>query len=343
MSVKNLHNICTKYFADSVEWCNHPEHPEIFACGTYQLDDTNSNCVRRKGSIVMLKFIKNEEDTSLCEVFEKDSDGILDQKWLKGASRPLLAAATSSGRINLYSWEEQQLTELLSYQINAETQDNIALSLDWNRQSQKILVSDSKGCVSVLNLDNYSTISRMDCWKAHSFEAWTCAFDKNNPNIILTGGDDCFCKIYDLRDTSKAQNVIKTHEAGVTSLLSFEKNSNYFCTGSYDENLRLFDWRSPKSPINSTFLSGGIWRLKGNPFEEDLVACACMYQNFTVCRINFQELQSNIEATFNGDHKSICYGIDWCPVQGSSGKYFFGACSFYDNLLTVNSYSKPGK
>uniref|UniRef100_A0A1B0DD13 Anaphase-promoting complex subunit 4-like WD40 domain-containing protein n=1 Tax=Phlebotomus papatasi TaxID=29031 RepID=A0A1B0DD13_PHLPP len=189
MSIVNLHSFHTKYFADSVEWCLHPQHGQIFACGTYQLDDSTSEVVRRKGSILILSFSLNGSDSDLQLLHERETDGILDQKWLKNLDIPLLATATSSGNIELFSWQDSQLGCITSHRIDAEVQDNIALSLDWNSQNKQILVSDSKGYISLLDLANNSTINLINRWKAHSFEAWTCSFYKNNPDIVLTVSD----------------------------------------------------------------------------------------------------------------------------------------------------------
>lgn len=194
MSIVNLHSFHTKYFADSVEWCLHPEHGQIFACGTYQLDDSTTEVVRRKGSILIFSFTLNGTDSDLQLLHERETDGILDQKWLKNLEIPLLATATSSGNIEIFSWEDSQLRCISSHRIDAEVHDNIALSLDWNSQKKKILVSDSKGYISLLDLVNSKSISPVNRWKAHSFEAWTCSFYKNNPDTVLTGKFKYFTK-----------------------------------------------------------------------------------------------------------------------------------------------------
>ncbi|XP_059612518.1 diphthine methyltransferase homolog [Phlebotomus argentipes] len=343
MSVENLHSVRTKYFADSVEWCLHPQHLETFACATYQLEEGASGPAKRKGSISIFNFTWDEEGSNLQKLFERETDGILDQKWLKNTSKPLLASVTSSGDAVLYAWREGQLEVVSSLRVNPRDEENIALSLDWSAEKQKILVSDSKGSISLLDLTNSTSFTALNRWKAHTFEAWTCCFDKNNPDIVLTGGDDSVCRIYDLRDLSKEKLTIRSHEAGVTSFLTLERHSNIFCTGSYDEHLRFFDMRSPKNPLDRLNLKGGIWRIKSNPRDEELLLCACMYHNFTVCRLSFEEskVSPSIEATFNGKHKSICYGADWSPLKTSKDdRHFFASCSFYDNLLSVNSYAK---
>ncbi|XP_055679314.1 diphthine methyltransferase homolog [Lutzomyia longipalpis] len=340
MCIKNIYKYQTKYFADSVEWCVDPqEFQHIFSCGTYQLDEEKSQeFQQRKGSIIVFSISVNEAATTETEVqklFEQETDGILDQKWLRNVDAPLLAAATSSGGVDIYSWEKNhQLLSRHSMKIDPEDRENIALSLDWDSQKHKILLSDSKGCITLLDFSDKSSLNLVNRWNAHSYEAWTCCFHKNDTNIVLTGGDDSLCCIYDLRDLSKETHSIKSHEAGVTAFLTYESRPNIFCTGSYDEHLRVFDMRSLRRPLESINLKGGIWRLKANPFAEDLILCACMYHNFTVCSLT-ADGSPEIKATYNGDHNSICYGADWCPIKGKQEEYLFGSCSFYDCLLTL--------
>lgn len=39
MKINTLHVIDTEQPSDSVEWCTHPDFPHHFICGTYHLED----------------------------------------------------------------------------------------------------------------------------------------------------------------------------------------------------------------------------------------------------------------------------------------------------------------
>lgn len=39
MKVETLHTIDTEQPADSIEWCTHPDYPHHFICGTYHLEE----------------------------------------------------------------------------------------------------------------------------------------------------------------------------------------------------------------------------------------------------------------------------------------------------------------
>lgn len=113
-------------------------------------------------------------------------------------------------------------------------------------------------------------------------------------------------------------------------------NPDHFLSGSYDEHLRLFDRRAFNRPVQEINLEGGIWRIKLNPFDPDLILCACMYQNFSIVKYN-QDEGFELQAVLNHGQDKICYGADW---GRGSNNYNFATCSFYDNLFSLNSYSK---
>lgn len=146
---------------------------------------------------------------------------------------------------------------------------------------------------------------------------------------------------YDIRVGSEAQaKNSKTHSAGVTSLATGLPSGNHFLTGSYDEHLRIFDRRAFSRPVKEINLQGGIWRIKLNPAEPDLILCACMYHNFSIVR-NGVESGFSLDCVLTHGDQKICYGADWGKDLGSltpSNCYNFATCSFYDNLFSLNSY-----
>lgn len=152
---------------------------------------------------------------------------------------------------------------------------------------------------------------------------------------MISGGDDSKLNIWDLRDCSNetANKVMsKKRDAGVTSFLNHKENLLF--AGSYDENLCLYDVRNFKRSLDEINLSGGIWRIKKSPNDENLLLVACMYHNFSV--IDCSEKLS-IVGEYN-EHKSICYGCDWNHYQHKNHQ-FFATCSFYDHRLSVCSFT----
>lgn len=338
MNIKTIHSVDTEYSADSVEWCPTQNSQQYFVCGTYQLEDNQSQELvlptRRKGRIYLYKYDGNTEQLSKLDVIE--TAAILDQKWSEVDKKPIVAAANALGEIMLYRLDGDKLPLISSVHLNPDIDNLLTLSIDWNANSEtnhQLLSSDSKGNISLLQL-NETELNVVTKWNAHSFEAWICCFDKWNNNIVYSGGDDTSLHVYDTRISSKTMTN-KSHMAGVTSLLSFENKEHILATGSYDENLRIFDTRAFKEPLTSINLKGGIWRIKLDPVEKDLLLCACMYHNFSIVKIDGTNKNTELIGEYF-EHKSICYGSDWCR-EVFNNQMVMATCSFYDQKLCICS------
>ncbi|XP_058455272.1 diphthine methyltransferase isoform X2 [Malaya genurostris] len=334
--ITTLHSYDTEYSADSVEWCPHRPHRNLFACGTYQLDENETNnCgsshAVRKGRLLLFSY--NIENNSLTLKQTIETSAILDQKWHQQI--PSVAVVNASGEVVMFNLSlEEQLTkiDILSIPITDGGSDQLALSIDWTKQGDRALVSDSNGGISIIRTDKCG-MRIQNRWTAHAFEAWTCAFDKANDNVVYTGGDDAVLCVYDIRCLNVTVAKNKSHSAGITSLLAFHHVEHLLATGSYDDNLRIFDTRYMKSPANQINLGGGVWRIKSNHHQPDQILCACMYHNFSI--INLHSDRSIVLDTEYNEHNSICYGCDWSYNSNESESKYFATCSFYDHKLCL--------
>lgn len=236
-----------------------------------------------------------------------------------------MLTATSLGNIQSYQFnDDHELKEAREVSINTDGQSSLALSLDVQEGSSNVIVSDSVGRLSLLDLESEQSVTNQ--WKSHNFEAWTCHFDRFNRNVVYSGGDDSSFTAWDLRDRS---NILKlntsTRAAGVTSFLNYKEN--VLLVGSYDEKLCAYDLRKLKRPTNEIDLHGGIWRIKSNGNQ---LLVACMYHNFSIVEYS-DDLKLKGEYF---EHKSICYGCDWAPKTNEDFD-IFASCSFYDHKLSV--------
>lgn len=304
-------------------------------------DDESAMHTRRKGRINLFRFCSSTKE--LNEVCRLETAAILDMKWLIDESNenPLLATVNSFGQLEIYEFKDDTLKRISSLDINSDCDDLLALSLDWRRTENsnhasqfQILVSDSKGGVNLIDYETKCGLKRANVFAAHGFEAWTCAFDRWDANRIYSGGDDVLLQAYDLRTCSRIFSN-KSHNAGVTCLLSHSMREHLLLTGSYDEHLRTFDTRSMKQPLGELNLGGGIWRLKTDPLKRDLILVACMYHNFSIVQLNAGQLEAPTLVGEYYEHKSICYGADWCRDVSGNKDLYTATCSFYDHKLCV--------
>lgn len=292
----------------------------------------------RIGRIYLYKYDIYADSIERLDVI--DTAAILDTKWYTIGNRCFLVAASALAEIQLFELRNDRLLLIQTISLNTNNAENVlTLSIDvratlCSTKRQNLVASDSRGMIYLFTIGPSELVLERS-WQAHSFEAWTCAFDKWNQHIIYTGGDDMFFNIYDTR-ASEVQVTTKNriHTAGVTSFLCFSEN--VLLTGSYDEKLRIFDKRSFKNPVAELDLGGGIWRIKSSKFNRNQLLCACMYKNFSVCKINEELNGVELVAEYN-EHESICYGCDWAPNQLCNQSQVMITCSFYDKRLCIST------
>ncbi|XP_013412249.1 diphthine methyltransferase [Lingula anatina] len=332
-----LHTVDTEYSADSVEWCPIEDCEHVLVCGTYQLVDTENNdkelttCaesdsdaparsvteIPRLGKLLQYSVLYQDGDTELKEVKNTEVAAILDMKWnqFKVQENIIFGVVNASGELCLQNLVEGILQPLDRVKIGEE---RLALSLDWSSgtfpsNDPSVVVSDSAGVITLLKLSNEKLESMLQ-WKAHDFEAWICAFDYWNSNVVYTGGDDCRLKSWDPR-TNCSQPVLtsKRHSMGVCSIQSNAKREHYLATGSYDEHILLWDTRLMRSPLQDVHIGGGVWRLKWEPSEGELLLAACMHNGFHI--LNCKDLSAPQLVASYMEHSSLAYGADWCRSQ----------------------------
>ncbi|XP_064210510.1 diphthine methyltransferase isoform X1 [Anguilla rostrata] len=328
---RSLQVFDTELSADAVEWCPVPQWDNVLVCGTYQLQKTpdeagvGSASPSRVGRVYLFQF---RQEGALCppltEVQRIDTPAILDMKWchVPVSGLPLLGTATATGELKLYRLIDAQegscaLEVLSSLELGP---DRLALSLDWSTgrgdssSGMRVVSSDSAGCVNVLSVGE-AGLAAVSQWKAHDFEAWISAFSYWDTQLLYSGGDDCKLKGWDLRiRPSSPTFTSKRHTMGVCSIHSNPHREHILATGSYDEQVLLWDGRSLRQPLNESPLGGGVWRLKWHPTQEHLLLAACMHNDFHIL---------HCQQALDGDggacpvvasyilHNSLAYGADW--------------------------------
>ncbi|KAJ8318899.1 hypothetical protein KUTeg_003990 [Tegillarca granosa] len=300
-----------------------------------------------------------------------ETAGLLDIKWCPSLFNgyPVFGLVSSSGQLQIYKLERTNSDDLhisLLCEKSVSDTECLGLSLDWSNRLDKscvqITCSSSDGFVSSFNLTEKEGLNCLSSWKAHEFEAWITAFDYWNTNIIYTGnnqghittsktqrGDDCRLKVWDCRqNTSSPVFTSKRHTMGVCSIQSNSLKEHILCTGSYDEQLLIWDTRQMRSPIKDSSLGGGIWRIKWHPSNRDFILTATMYNGFHIVNSNLsKETDMEIVCHYT-DHESIAYGADWCHLKYSkvnnctdsndenkTPDNLISTCSFYDHLLKL--------
>lgn len=91
--------------------------------------------------------------------------------------------------------------------------------------------------------------SRAHMMMGEPMPVWIVCFDPHSKNTLITGGDDCIMKLWDIRQGTVPTQISKTHGAGVTSAQWHPTQEHVFASGSYDEYLRIWDQRNLRKPV----------------------------------------------------------------------------------------------
>lgn len=300
----------------------------------YLADNNDSSPSYERNTTSCLKALgcsscnQDENITSLCLALDIDernihTDGLLETGYF-GEARIVSSYSDGSTAIHSVSFGQQ-------YNDNTEEE------------------KDPNEIVEIIKEEE-----RWDC--AHKLfggipaEVWSCCWSKSDNNLILTGGDDCKLKGWDISRGSNSKPVFQVgqdeFEAGVTCL-SWHPNSSLhpytFASGSYDEGIRIWDLRQMNRPLLKSKLDscgGGVWRMKWHPKCPEKLLVGAMHGG---CRI--LEIPSLSPHTFSSNstsdlqekdeykikiaksftlHESMAYGADWLTNNIAA------SCSFYD-------------
>ncbi|KZV77637.1 WD-40 repeat-containing protein [Peniophora sp. CONT] len=358
--------------ADSVEFCPHPAATDIFAVGTYKLDDPRAEIgapvggaetpevltpiteeppipVRtaqtRHGKCLFFR-VNGEADEAFEAVCEVSLPAVLDMKWLHTTEtrQPVLAIADSECNITLAEWDIEINQVEARTSISCGSSDVLCLSLDWaNRRHptssmDSLIVSLSNGKLALLRPNPVNGLSIEETWHAHDHEPWAAAWEYWDNNIIYSGGDDLKLKLWDIRagfDRPVLMN--RRFDAGITSIQSHPHIEHVLAVGGYDNTVRLFDNRKLTTPMTQAEVGGGAWRVKWNPAPKrshDLLVAA-MHDGFKVEDTPpvFSEKWDIIERF--DKHESLAYGVDWSYAHDTEerGHGLIASASFYDCAL----------
>lgn len=183
-----------------------------------------------------------------------------------------------------------------------------------------------------------SGLSLLHSWAAHDLEAWTASFHDWTPGLVLSGGDDCAFKGWDVRDGGPAAALWtdrKSHGAGVCCIACSPFQEHIVVTGSYDERARVWDVRAAARPVavGEVPAGGGVWRLKWHPTDPQLLLAACMHGGFAVLRAEPSGGGGITVAERYPHQVTLAYGAGWCGEVGADGTSVAATASFYDRLL----------
>ena len=237
----------TSIHACSIESCS---EPGSFACGLYELNESTGS---RTGSVSLYR------DSGASNISIDMPSGVLDMKWC--ANSLSLACALSDESLCLLSRESPDSMNLHITENFHKPGYGLFLSLDRSdhfisngTESKDIIVSTQSGSILTFSMTPSGLQHNLSIENAHKLfsqpvPAWIVTVNTFNKNIIMSGGDDSVIKWWDLRCISNFISQSKHHMSGVTSAQYHPYIEHILATGSYDENIFLWDDRNLSIPI----------------------------------------------------------------------------------------------
>jgi len=127
--------------------------------------------------------------------------------------------------------------------INSSSYHFCLFSVKFSPDSNEILGGSNDCCLYIYDLNRRDLTMKI---QAHDNDINTVAYgEENNNNLILSGSDDCLCKVWDRRLMGKQiepVGVMVGHQQGITHI-SPMGDGRYFISNGKDQCIKLWDIR----------------------------------------------------------------------------------------------------
>lgn len=326
----------------------------LVVCGCYELDEEQQH---RKGGVEVFTVEKGRM------VKRNDIDtpsGVLDLR----LTQDFIITALASESLHFYSTNLEQGHPLLHHVSKAD--EGLFLSLDYFCQPESnkldsVVVSTQSSSIIRYQFTDCGLQETLHITNAHTMfsepmPAWIVANDPYNEHILLSGGDDCKFRLWDIREGTTTPTLVnsKAHTAGVTSCQWHPTLSHILVTGSYDESFHIWDMRQMKTSLLHVetgieisfsssfsffsfylflccFIGGGVWRTKWyDPQQhggvsigkEHVLATANMQSGSNVYRFD-EHFTTTTQSTHFVDESNnhLSYGITILGVNNHSSSH----------------------
>ncbi|CAM9799462.1 unnamed protein product, partial [Ectocarpus sp. 13 AM-2016] len=117
-------------------------------------------------------------------------------------------------------------------------------AIQFSPSNTHILGGGSDNHVYLYSLERKERVARI---RAHEDDVNAVAFADSGSQVVLSGGDDCVIKIWDLRSPDAAVGGLCGHQAGITCITA-KGDGRHFISNSKDQTMKLWDMRRMLDP-----------------------------------------------------------------------------------------------
>ncbi len=183
----------------------------------------------------------------------------------------LIAAACDNGEIQVYHFQDQnnspQLSPLHTWDAHEDIVSSILVDKYHPNENSHLLVSCSwDSSIRLWDMENFQTLqtrknASYSLNKAHLSQIYDISFTSYHPSMLISGGEDCFVRIWDLRLPSKhGCSIIMQHESPVTCIswndCDKSVGTTFFC-GTFSGEIHYHDFRFPVPLTERIYSSAG--------------------------------------------------------------------------------------
>mmetsp|Transcript_16387 Transcript_16387/g.14315 ORF Transcript_16387/g.14315 Transcript_16387/m.14315 type:complete len:343 (+) Transcript_16387:21-1049(+) len=283
-----------------------------------------------------------KEDTlSIQTLTEKYDYGIFSQSLTNEDNGDIsLKLGCSDGSFRLYSFSKESLDLKQEHNICIKDDDMI---LNHDEGSEHYAFAMDSG-----NLYVYDKTTLKESYfheKAHEYQTWCVLNDPVNSDIVYTGADDAKFKTWDLRLAGDNSTVMMLNmnrsEYGVTCIQPWLEHQDYVVTGSYDQNLNLWDKRQMKKSVETLNIGKQIWDIKyhnlGSSSSSAKIGISCVWDGMYFSDVNLDSTLTSLSslAQYNFPNQEILYyAFDFLPTKEEEKQKVLNV-AFYKNKIEL--------
>ncbi|KDE07957.1 hypothetical protein MVLG_01863 [Microbotryum lychnidis-dioicae p1A1 Lamole] len=195
-----------------------------------------------------MKVIKTIQANPIaCQWTVTDASLSVDNEWMLYASiSPYVHLVKTGGGGNNGVWDLDEQQEMLDFANGSRRDVGGIWSVRFSNDGKEVVAGASSGAIIVYDIESKRSILNV---RGHQDDVNAVAFaDSASSNVVISGSDDSFVKVWDRRSMSgkQAAGTLVGHTEGVT-FVAPKGDGRYCLSNGKDQGTKLWDLRKMTS------------------------------------------------------------------------------------------------
>ncbi|SCV70734.1 BQ2448_3496 [Microbotryum intermedium] len=196
-----------------------------------------------------MKVIKTIQANAIaCQWTVTDASLSVDNEWMLYASiSPYVHLVKTGGGGNNGVWDLDEQQEMLDFTNGSRRDIGGIWSVRFSNDGTEVVAGASSGAIIVYDIESKRSILNV---RGHQDDVNAVAFaDSASSNVVISGSDDSFVKVWDRRSMSgqQAAGTLVGHTEGVTQFVAPKGDGRYCLSNGKDQGTKLWDIRKMTS------------------------------------------------------------------------------------------------